>query len=26
MEAPLVAHFTLNTVHFLGFTYPYVAS
>lgn len=26
MEAPLIAHFTLNTVHFLGFTYPYVAS
>lgn len=26
MEAPLIAHFALNTVHFLGFTYPYVAS
>ena len=26
MEAPLVAHFALNTVHFLGFTYPYAAS
>lgn len=26
IEAALFAHFTLNTVHFLGFTYPYGAS
>lgn len=26
IEAPVIAHFTLNTVHFLGFTYPYAVS
>lgn len=26
IEAAIVAHFTLNTVHFLGFTYPYAVS
>lgn len=25
IEASVMAHFTLNTVHFLGFTYPYAA-
>lgn len=25
IEAAIVAHFTLNAVHFLGFTYPYAA-
>ena len=23
VEAAIVAHFTLNSIHFLGFTYPY---
>ena len=23
IEAAIVAHFTLNSIHFLGFTYPY---
>lgn len=26
IEASVVAHFTLNTVHFLGFTYPYASA